>query len=137
MQKIIYFIDDDENIRSLVSLMLSPLFRFKSFEDPYSALSYIDQDILPHLIITDFRMPEMSGIKFIKELYKRKIEVPCIILSGAADKEMALDALRLGVKAIIEKPIDKDMLLKVINDVLEKNESSDIANIIIGGLKSG
>ena len=75
----------------------------------------------PDLVISDFLMPEMDGIKFLLEIRGLYPESTLILLTGYADKENAIRAINsVGLYQYIEKPWDNDSLLIVIKNGLEK-----------------
>jgi two-component system, LuxR family, response regulator FixJ len=70
-------------------------------------------------IITDYRMPEMTGDEFIEKLRSEGYQVPVIFFTGALNLDLALKALRLGVSDIIEKPALAEEMIQTIYRVLE------------------
>ncbi len=83
----------------------------------------------PDLVITDIRLPVINGISLIKEIRKAGLSTSFIVISGYQDFEYVKQALELGVKNYILKPIDENELEKTILSVKEsvlalKEESS-------------
>ena len=79
----------------------------------------------PKLIITDILMPEMGGFELIKLLStnpKTKF-IPIIVLSAVEEKDMVIAAYDLGIDSYIQKPFDKDKLLAMVNNVLQKRKN--------------
>lgn len=64
----------------------------------------------PHLVMTDLRMPGISGIELIEEMKRLKSEVPIIVVTGYGSLSTAVDAIRLNVFDFITKPIDLESL---------------------------
>lgn len=62
----------------------------------------------PELVVTDLRMPEMSGIDMIREIRKRDCCVPIIAVTGYGTLRSAIEAIRLGIFDFITKPVDLD-----------------------------
>jgi two-component system response regulator YesN len=74
----------------------------------------------PELIITDIRMPRMSGLQLIEELVRNKFEGSVIVISGFDDFQYAKDAFKLGVTDYLLKPISKDELAKAVAISLQR-----------------
>ncbi|GKX28555.1 putative response regulatory protein [Vallitalea longa] len=81
--------------------------------------------VKPHIVITDVRMPKMDGINMIKDL-KNKIKAEYIIISGYDEFKYAQQAISLGVKEYLLKPVEDnelyDALEKIVNSVESKKE---------------
>lgn len=81
------------------------------------------------LVITDIRMPQLNGIAFIKEIRRLDQEIEIIVISGYNRFEYAKDAISLGVRAYILKPIDPDEVLahlEKIQHILVQNNKRRI-----------
>jgi two-component system response regulator FixJ len=63
-------------------------------------------------------MPGMDGIELVRELGRRKLELPVVLISGHADVPMAVAAIKAGAEDFIEKPVDDAQLLAAINRCL-------------------
>ena len=71
--------------------------------------------------ISDFLMPEMDGVAFLKEVRRLYVEVPLIILTGHADKESAIRAINeVGLYQYLEKPWKNDDFLQIIEGALNQ-----------------
>lgn len=83
---------------------------------------------MPHLIITDYMMPEMDGYEFVKELKSKGYEIPVIVLTARMDKEGRLNFLRLGIDDYMLKPFDEaEILIRVQNSI--KNNQKRVSYI--------
>ena len=95
------------------------------------ALQFLENENVD-LVIADIRMPEMTGLELLETLRKdKKSDVYFVILSGYADFSYAQQAMQNDCTDYILKPVDKEMLLKVLNKVLvlkkrEKTRSTRI-----------
>ena len=82
------------------------------------ALQFLENENVD-LVIADIRMPEMTGLELLETLRKKKkSDVYFVILSGYADFSYAQQAMQNDCTDYILKPVDKEMLLKVLNKVL-------------------
>jgi two-component system response regulator FixJ len=121
-QPVVHVIDDDEGLReSLAFLLRSAALEVKGFE---SAKAFLD--VLPHAIpgciITDVRMPDMSGIELLRRLKELKIGVPIIVITGHGDIALAVEAMKMGAADFFEKPFDDDLLVASVRAVLRQQE---------------
>lgn len=98
--------DDRECLDSLTSALRLEGFRVRDFDTPARAL----HEYNPHaidLVITDYYLPGMSGVELLKEIHRRKIDAPVIIISGAPKKNtIERISLKAGACAFFSKPLD-------------------------------
>ncbi len=121
-QPTIVIVDDEEMVlTSLKSFLnLETEYNILTFESAQTALEHVKGNDV-NLVISDYLMPDMNGIEFLREMRKIKPYVPRIILTGYADKENAIKAINeVGLYQYIEKPWNNDDLLIVIRNGLEK-----------------
>ena len=79
------------------------------------------------LIITDMKMPTMSGLDFLREVRKRGIFVPVVVITGYGTVENAVDAMKLGATDYIMKPFSFDALKRVIERLLPSCDGDIVA----------
>ena len=77
------------------------------------------------LILSDLRLPDHDGIDILRWLIKHERMIPLIIMTGYADIQSAVQAMKLGASDYVPKPINPDELLKKIEDALKKSEAGD------------
>lgn len=131
----VHIIDDDDAIRdSLVFLLTSA--SIVAVEHS-SAESFLEA--LPGLaigcIVTDVRMPGMSGIALLQRLQAADKHLPVIVMTGHGDIPMAVEALKTGAFDFIEKPFSDDQMISVVRSALAyrtraKRQDSDRAGIL-------
>jgi DNA-binding NtrC family response regulator len=120
----IVIVDDEEMVlKSLKSfLTLETDYSVETFLSPLEALEYIKQNDID-LVVSDYLMPDMDGLKFLNLVKSAKPEVPRIILTGYADKENAIKAINdIGLFQYIEKPWDNSDLLIIFRNAIGKNQ---------------
>ena len=111
----IFVIDDQESVRHALGEMLNVFgFTVKTYESADVFLQRLDR-LRPGCVVADVRMPGTDGIELTRELARRKIAFPVVLISGHADVPMAVAAIKAGAEDFIEKPIDDLQLVAAIN----------------------
>jgi two-component system response regulator FixJ len=82
------------------------------------------RDRLPGCVVLDLHMPEMSGFEVQQLLREAKAQVPVLIITGLDTAEARSEALALGVRAYLAKPVDGEVLLEAIRGVLQEQNRS-------------
>ena len=113
-------IDDDDAVRaSLAFLLESAGLSCRTWESAIAFLEAGDREA-GDCIVTDVRMPGMTGLQMVTELQARGTPTPVIVITGHGDVPMAVDALKRGVADFLEKPFDDEVLLSAIQEVILK-----------------
>ena len=111
----VFVIDDQSSIRHALGEMLSVFgYSVEAYESAESFLRAYDP-LWPGCVVADVRMPGMDGIEFVRELARRQVLLPVVVISGHADVPVALAAIKAGAEDFIEKPIDDVKLVAAIN----------------------
>ena len=71
------------------------------------------------VVLTDIRMPDIGGMIVLRDIKRAKPEVPVMIITGYANVQSAVQAMKLGAADYVEKPFTPDQLLKAVNLVIE------------------
>ena len=117
-EPIVYVIDDDESARHSLEFLLDVAgIRVRSFPSADAFLK-ASPPLAGACIVTDVRMPGMSGVELVEELKKRGATVPVIVITGHADVPLAIQAMKAGVADFIEKPFDDEVMLAAIRSAL-------------------
>lgn len=72
----------------------------------------------PDLITMDISMPTLGGIEAVKKILQMNAEAKIVMVSALGQRDFVLEALKLGAKHFVVKPIEKDKLIEVVNKVL-------------------
>jgi two-component system response regulator FixJ len=116
----IFVIDDHAAVRAALGEMLTVFgYNVKTYESADSFLQTLDQHN-PGCIIADVKMPGMDGIGLVRELARRSVALPVVLISGHADVPMAVAAIKSGAEDFIEKPVDDAQLVAAINRALAR-----------------
>lgn len=115
-QFVIHIVDDDPAVRDSLSFSLGAA--DCDVRTYTSALELLERGaaLEPGLVITDVRMPGMTGLELVAELKDRGINYPVIVLTGHADVSMAVEAMKAGVVDFLEKPFDEPALMNAIDN---------------------
>jgi FixJ family two-component response regulator len=106
----IYTVDDDQAMLDSLGFLLESIgVSSQQFSDPYALLQAIDS-LEPGCILTDLRMPTMSGIELSAALRNRCIDWPIILMSAHLDPDSTADMLVHGVVEVIVKPFTASSL---------------------------
>ena len=119
---IISVIDDDQEvITSLIWLIESVGYEVKTYNSAEAFLQtpgFTETDCL----ITDVRMPKMSGLELQEELKQRGIDIPIIFMTGHGDVPMAVRAMKSNATDFMTKPVNYQILLEVINKAIKESK---------------
>ena len=116
---VVAIVDDDKQVRdSLHDLMESAGFRSLEFA---SAEEFLNSSEREHTacLITDIRMPGMSGLELQSELKRAQYRIPIIFITAQGDEKMRMQALRAGAVKFLTKPLDRGVLLDSIQTALD------------------
>ncbi len=116
---LILFIDDDPKAGELMLRFAEDApFGVRVFCDPRQALEFFRENTAD-LIVTDLRMPGLTGIELLREVRALNTQIPVIIITAHSTVDNAIEALRLGASDFIKKPFDMDELMILIEHGLE------------------
>jgi two-component system response regulator FixJ len=114
----IYVVDDDDAVReSLEFLLSSSQLAVKTYNSASALLTSLPQTV-SGCIITDVRMPDISGIDLLKRLTERDIKIPVVVITGHGDVPLAVEAMKRGAVDFFEKPFDSDKILAAVHAAL-------------------
>jgi FixJ family two-component response regulator len=118
---IVYIIDDDEDVReSLGSLLRSVGHRVQSFSLPDEFLA-LPRESIPSCLILDVRLRSESGLAFQKSLAIKEPHIPILFISGYADVEMSVKAMKAGAMDFFPKPLREQDMLDAVTSALRRD----------------
>ncbi|CAL8978020.1 MULTISPECIES: response regulator transcription factor [Rhodoplanes] len=116
----IFVIDDQESVRHSLGELLSVFgFAVETFPSADAFLAELEA-VRVGVVVADVRMPGTDGIALVRELARRGVRLPVVLISGHADVAMAVAAIKAGADDFIEKPIDDTALVAAINRALAR-----------------
>lgn len=114
----VFVIDDDAAAReSLQAMVKSRGYEVRGFASAEEFLDKYAPDWVG-CIVTDVRMPGMSGIEFLHRLKEKKVSLPVIVITGYADVPMAVQAMKAGAATFLEKPCQDQELASNIEQAM-------------------
>ncbi|MGE5692562.1 MAG: response regulator [Candidatus Zixiibacteriota bacterium] len=114
LEKSVLVVDDELLIRDLLyDFFLEKGYKVSVADSGAGALEKLGKQSFDVLLV-DLKMPAMDGIEFIKEVRKKKIETPVVIITGFPSLETALEALRARVCDYIIKPFNINQLFATV-----------------------
>lgn len=125
---VVHVVDDDESAReSLAFLLESADFDVVTYASAPAFLDALSQ-AKPGVIITDVRMPEMSGQDLVARLSALKIKMPIVMITGHGDIPMAVEAMRSGVVDFLEKPFSESRMLDALKRAFATVETAPVSD---------
>jgi len=120
-EPVIYVIDDDEAVRqSLEFLLKTAGMTARGFESATAFLEVLPQ-ISSGCIVTDVRMPDVTGIDLLRRVKELGSDIPVIVITGHGDISLAVEAMKIGAVDFLEKPFDDDALLAAVRAALDRS----------------
>lgn len=123
----IIIVDDEEAERNLIGIVIKKMVaevEVVSFSNGFDVIDYL-KDNDADLLLTDIKMPKMSGIELIEKVCALDGDIRIVILSGFAEFEYAKKAMKYGVKDYLVKPVDikelEKILLEIKQEILEES----------------
>ena len=113
-EAVVHVVDDDESARESLAFLLEAA----DFEVVSHASAQALLDALPldgaGCVITDMRMPDMTGLELVRALNERGCRTPILMITGHGDIPLAVEAMRAGVVDFIEKPFGETRILDAL-----------------------
>ena len=118
----VYIIDDETAVRESISLWLGMRgHRTQLFDSAEAFLRHVQPGARGCAII-DIRLSGMDGLELQRELTAREVRLPVIFCTGYGDVATARDALKAGAFDFIEKPIDNERLVELVNAAMAEDD---------------
>ena len=119
----VYLIDDDSILlRSLTHLMQDEGYQVHSYLDAESFLADVNFDLKPACILLDLRMPNISGVELFFKIQHEIEHWSTIFLTGHGEVHTAVEMIKNGAFEFLQKPIEIDALLTVVDKAMKNSE---------------
>src|SRR4051812_39508509 len=124
-------VDDDADVRELISLVLSQAgYEVDEAADGFAALSKVSH-VRPDVVVTDLRMPGMSGVDLLQRIRRIHGDVPVIIATGLETWDLCTAAESYGAVSCMVKPIDLEELVWTIEMTLAcRQNAAQVADAV-------
>ena len=116
----VYLVEDDEVVmRACAQALRLADIDVRAFRSAEQALAALDEEP-PAAVVSDVRMPGMSGLDLLGAVWRRDREIPVILITGHGDVSMAVEAMRAHAYDFIEKPFNSARLVDVVRRARER-----------------
>jgi len=120
---LVHVIDDDDAVRdSLEFLLRAAKIEVKTYDSASTFLAAVAGSSGAGCIVTDVRMPGLSGVDLLRQLKARGSSMPVIVITGHGDIQLAVEAMKIGAADFLEKPFDDEALLASVRSALGRLE---------------
>ena len=115
IKKSILIIDDDIILLKTAEEILSDLYSVSVAKGGKQGIALLKKEIIPNLILLDIAMPEMDGYEATRMIHEMDLNIPIVAMTANAFMEDKMKAKKAGMNAHVSKPLDKDILIRVIS----------------------
>ncbi|NEV00375.1 response regulator FixJ [Bradyrhizobium uaiense] len=123
-RRTILVIDDDPAVRDSLAFLLDVNgFAVTTYETATAFLDHFARNAAD-CIVSDIRMPGMSGLDLVRKLKADAVACPVILMTGHGDVALAVEAMKAGAVDFIEKPFEDEALLRAIGEALKTQSSA-------------
>jgi two-component system response regulator FixJ len=134
MSKTVSVIDDEASVRDAIALLLETHGMTVSCYE--GAEAFLAAPFAAGCIVSDVRMPEISGLDLLRKLQSTGDPRPVLLMTGHGDVELAVQAIKLGAFDFVEKPFTNERLVASVEEALVASESSLKERLELEDLKS-
>ncbi|MCK5698108.1 MAG: response regulator transcription factor [Gammaproteobacteria bacterium] len=119
----VFIVDDDELVRELLGALITSVgLKVESFSSAQMFLDTFTQPNIPCCLVSDIRMPGLSGLDLQDQLLERGFSIPIIFISGYGTVPISVRAMKSGAIDFLQKPFENQELLDIIHRSLDKNK---------------
>ena len=126
----ILVVDDEAEVREVIKLQLEHnkglnVLEAVDGQDAIDILKSGDNMVNVGVILCDIRMPRVNGVECIQFIREQAPGIPIVVITGYPDAELATDLLEKGVKDYLVKPVEREKLLAVVEDLISAGKAID------------
>lgn len=111
---VIHIVDDEEPVRKSLAFLLTISGHAVRVHDSATSFLFVAGELENACLVTDLRMPDMSGVDLLRRLHEEDMMLPAIVITGHGDVPMAVEAMKAGALDFIEKPFEDEVLLEAV-----------------------
>jgi two-component system response regulator FixJ len=116
----VHIVDDEEPVRKSLAFLLTVSGFTVRLHESATAFLATAPGIRNGCLVTDLRMPDMSGVELLLRLRGLPVPIPAIVITGHGDVPMAVEAMKAGALDFIEKPFEDETLIEAIKRAAEE-----------------
>jgi two-component system, LuxR family, response regulator FixJ len=116
----VHIVDDEDAVRKSLAFMLTMNGLGVRVHESATAFATLAPNLRQAVLVTDLRMPDMSGVELIRKLASLGVNIPSILITGHGDVPMAVEAMKAGAVDFIEKPFDETVIIDAIRRASER-----------------
>jgi len=121
----VHIVDDEDAVRKSLAFMLTMNGFGVRVHESATAFATLAPNLRQAVLVTDLRMPDMSGVELIRKLASLGLSIPSILITGHGDVPMAVEAMKAGALDFIEKPFDETVIVEAIRRASERLGETD------------
>jgi FixJ family two-component response regulator len=123
-QQTVVIVDDEESVCHSVTRLLKGMHvQVASFGSAGACLKELS--VHPcHLLIADINMPDMEGVKFLKQVRAMMPWLPVMIVTGSGNVPLAVESIKMGASDFVEKPLDRETFRASAKTLLDKSKTA-------------
>ncbi|RMF88418.1 MAG: hybrid sensor histidine kinase/response regulator [Nitrospinota bacterium] len=122
-ERTVLVVDDEENVRESLALILSDEYRVLTAASGREALAKIERE-RPGMLFLDIRMPEMDGLETLRRIRERDRELDVVIVTAVDNPVVPVESRRLGISGYIVKPFEEKQIKDTVADLFSKKRSA-------------
>jgi len=124
---VIHIVDDEESVRKSLAFLLTTVGFTVRVHESATRFLELAPTIGAACLVTDLRMPDMSGVELLEKLRGSGTLMPAIVITGHGDVPMAVAAMKAGAADFIEKPFEDEVLIEAIRRAASKLREGPVA----------
>ncbi|MBI1220014.1 MAG: response regulator [Rhodobacteraceae bacterium] len=114
---VVHVVDDEEAVRKSLAFMLTMAGFTVRQHGSATAFLVAAPSIQQGCLVTDLRMPDLTGVELLRRLQDIAVRIPAIVVTGHGDVPLAVEAMKAGARDFIEKPFEEEVLINAINRI--------------------
>lgn len=123
---VVHVVDDEEPVRKSLAFLLTMMGFTVRIHESATGFLAAAQGLGKACLVTDLRMPDMSGVELLERLSEGENMIPAVVITGHGDVPMAVAAMKAGAVDFIEKPFEDEVLIAAIRKAASRLD--DVAN---------
>ncbi len=124
----ILLVDDDEDVLAVMKMHLESagyknILEAEDGEKAINILQSEDHMVNVAVILCDIRMPKINGLECIDFFRREAPDIPVVVVTGYPETELAAGLMKKGIKDYLVKPVEKEKLLKIVNQLVAQGKN--------------